>query len=481
MSYRDIRDYLAVLEQRNLLKRITRETDRSWEVACLAKWMYQAMPPDERLGLFFQNIKGSSIPVVTGALGARPETVALALQCEVDEINAKVVEGLRNPIAPKLVATAPCQEIVVTGDGAMLDMLPVVTWTPGKDKAPYITTTVVTRDYDTGVQNMGVYRTMVRDGRSVVVNLGSGRQGFRNVETWTKRNKPAPIAWIVGAEPSVQLATVANLPYGKDELEFAGGLKGEAIDQVRCRTNDLLVPAHSEIIIEGEIKPGETDDEGPFGEFAGFMGPVERRAVAHITAITHRHDPVYHGYTSQMPPSESTIIQSLVNAGVILQMIRDQVGDQSVQDVYIDTTFGGLLAHGIVAMDPQTPGHAKRVGRTIADITPLKRVTVVDTDVDIRDPSHVDWALNSRYNPHRDTVVIDDIYVPIQMDPSVRDARGNVWQGSKVVVDATQKIDSGPFSLPRKEMMMQALDVWKECGLPQFQIPKRLKLRLEKS
>ena len=322
---------------------------------------------------------------------------------------------------------------------------------------------------------------MVRDSHNVVVNLAPGRQGHRNVMTWLNKGKTAPIAWVTATEPVVHLATVANLPYGKDELEFAGGLKGQPIDLVHCKTIDLDVPAMAEIIIEGQIAPGEVDDEGPFGEFAGYMGPVEKRPVAKITAITHRKDPIFYGYTSQMPPSESTTIQSLMNAGVILQMMRDEIGDQAVHDVWIDLTFGGLLAHGVIAITPQFPGHGKRVGRTIADITTLKRVTVVDSDIDIRDHTHVDWALNSQFSPQRDTVVIDDCYVPIQMDPSVRDARGNVTPGSKLVLDATQKIDSGPFSLPPKDVMMKALDVWKDCGLPEFKIPKRAKLRVEKS
>ena len=443
--------------------------------------MYQALPVERRFGLLFQDVKGSTIPVVTAALGASPRSVALALQCEVDEINDKIVAALRNPIKPRNTHAGACQEIELLGDAASLAKLPIVTWTPGKDKGPYITTIVVTRNHDTGVQNLGVYRTMVRDDHSVVVNLSPGRQGTLNARTWTDRGKRAPIAWVIATEPAVHLATVANLPYGKDEMEFAGGLKGEPIELVRCKTIDLHVPANSEIVIEGEIAPGEMENEGPFGEFAGFMGPVEKRPVAHVTAITHRRNPLYYGYTSQMPPSESTTIQSLVNAGVILQTMRDHVGDHAVQDVYIDQTFGGLLAHVIVAITPQVPGHGKRVGRTIADITPVKRVTVVDADVDIRDPSHVDWALNSRFSPQRDTVIIDDVYVPLQIDPSVRDARGNVVQGSKIILDATQKIDSGPFSLPPKEVMMRALEVWKQCGLPEFTIPKRARLRIEKS
>ncbi|MGE0735860.1 MAG: UbiD family decarboxylase [Alphaproteobacteria bacterium] len=481
MAYRDMRDYLAALEQKGLIKRIKRESNHNWEVACLAKWMYQALPTDKRFGLYFEKIKGHSIPVITGALGAGPESVATALGVKVEEINDKVVSALRKPIKPKLVATGLCQEIVLTGRDASLAKLPIVTWTPGKDKAPYITTIVVTRDHDTGVQNMGVYRTQVRDDHSVVINLAPGRQGFRNCLTWTTKGKAAPIAWVIATEPVVHLATVANLPYGVDEMEVAGGLKGEPVDLVTCKTSDLKVPANAEIIVEGTIKPGEMDDEGPFGEFAGFMGPIDKRPVGHITAITHRKNPIYYGYTSQMPPSESTTIQSLTNAGVILQMMRDHIGEQSVHDVWIDMTFGGLLAHGVVSMTPQYPGHSKKVGRTIADITPLKRVTVVDADVDIRDPTHIEWAMNSRHHPARDTVIIDDVYFPIQMDPSVRDARGNVGQGSKVVYDATQKIDSGPFSLPPKAMMEKALGVWKECGLPEFEIPRRARLRVDKS
>jgi 2,5-furandicarboxylate decarboxylase 1 len=476
-----MRDYLAVLEQHDLLKRVTRELDRSWEIACLAKWMYQALPVERRFGLLCQNVKGSSIPVVTAALGASPRSVALALQCEVDDINDKVVAALRNPIKPRISHTGACQEIELLGEAASLAKLPIVTWTPGKDKAPYITTIVITRNHDTGVQNMGVYRTMVRDDRSVVVNLSPGRQGTHNARTWTDRGKRAPIAWVIAGEPAVHLASVANLPPGKDEMEFAGGLKGAPIELVGCKTVDLQVPANCEIVIEGEVVPGELEEEGPFGEFAGVMGPVEKRPVAHVKAITHRRNPLYYGYASQMPPSESTTIQSLVNAGVILQTMRDHVGDHAVHDVHIDQTFGGILAHVIVAITPQMPGHGKRVGRTIADIAPVKRITVVDVDVDIRDPSHVDWALNARFSPQRDTIVIDDVHVPLQIDPSVRDARGNVTQGSKIILDATQKIDPGPLSLPPKQLMMNALDVWKQCGLPEFEVPKRAKLRIEKS
>jgi len=479
--YRDMRSYLAALEQNGLLKRVSQPVDRARDIGCMVKWMYQALPMEQRFGLRFDNIVGSSIAVVTSALGASTKSVALALCCDVDEINAKIIAALRQPVKPKLVSVAPCQQVEIRGSDVSLDRLPVVTWTPGKDKAPYITTIVVTRDHDTGHQNMGVYRTMIRDNHSVLVNLAPGRQGFRNVKTWTDKGKTAPIAWVIAAEPAVHLATVANLPYGADEIELAGGMQGEAIELVTCRSHDLRVPAQSEIVIEGEIRPGEFDDEGPFGEFAGFMGPVEKRPVARINVITHRDSPLFYGLSSQMPPSESTTIQSLVNAGVILHTLRDHIGDQAVNDVAIDLTYGGLLAHGIVAMTPQYPGHGKRVGRLVADLSSLKRVTVVDADVDIRDPSHVDWALNARYSPRRDTIFIDDWYVPVQMDPSVRDPRGQIAPGSKIIVDATQKSDAGSFSLPPKAQMMETLKLWSEAGLPDLDIPRRCHLRLQNS
>jgi len=211
------------------------------------------------------------------------------------------------------------------------------------------------------------------------------------------------------------------------------------------------------------------------------MGIVERRPVARITAITHRRDPYYYGYTSQMPPSESTTIQSLTNAGVLFKNLHDDLGEISVTDVFIDQNFGGNLGHVVIAMKPSYPAHSKKVGRLVADMTSIKRVTVVDDDIDIRDSTHVDWAMNSRFNAARDTMVIDDVFVPTNVDPSVRTPGSGFSLGSKLVCDATLKLDAGAFSLPPKEIMAKALDLWKEIGLPEFEIPRRAKLRIDRS
>ncbi len=481
MAYRSMRDFIAALEQRGMLRRITREVDRGWEPACLAKWMYQALPDEQRFGLVFDKVAGSDISLATGLLGASVQGYALALGVEPDGINEKWVDAINNRVGPVEVRTAACQQVVHVGEQVRLSDLPIPVWTPGKDAGPYITTNMLTRHATTGAQGMGVYRTQVRDERSVIVNLSPGRQSFARTQSHTEQDRPAPIAWIISAEPAVHLAAVANLPYGTDEIEVAGGLVGAPIEMVRARTIDMMVPANAEIIIEGEVMPGEYAMEGPFGEFAGYMGPVGMKPVARITAITHRRDPIYYGYTSQMPPSESTVIQSLTNAGVILKMLRHDHGEMGVSDVHIDLTFGGLLAHVIVAMKTELPEDGKRIGRMVADMTALKRVTVVDADIDIRDPLHMEWAMNSRFNPARDTIIIDDVYFPMHMDPSVRPAEGKMALGSKLVLDATQKIDAGTFSLPSAEYMARALDLWKELGLPAFEVPRRARLRIDRA
>lgn len=479
MPYRDMREYLAALESAGKLRRVRREVDHTWELSCVARWMYQALSEEERFGMLFEKIKGFSIPVMTGVLGASRESYAIALETKPDLINEKWVQALRHPIPPRQVGSGPSQEVVYTGDQVDLGKIPIPIWTPGKDAAPYLSCITVSRDADTGIQNMATYRAMVKDKNHLAVNIPPARHGTMGYESYVKKGRPAPFAWVVAAEPAVHLGAVANVPYGVDEVTIAGGLKGAPVEMVKARTVDLLVPAHAEFIIECEFRPGDHGQEGPFGEFAGYMGPVGDRPVATVTAVTHRKDPIYYGYISQMPPSESTTIQSLSNSGLILKMLHD-LGYRTVRDVHIDLTYGGLLAHGIVAMKSQYPGHAKRVGRTVANETSLKRVTVVDEDVDIRDSMHMDWALNARMNPQHDILIIDNVFTSAILDPTVRVRDGETEMSSKVIIDATEKGHPGEFSIPSKELMMRALETWKEIGLPAIRVPRRTQLMLDR-
>lgn len=477
MAVRDFREFMALAERQGRLRRITKTVDPSWEPACLVKWMYHALPASERFGLLFEDVAGAKFPLASATLGASVDNYALALGVEPDGLNDIWSQALHNPLPPKVVEQAPCQEVVCLGVEASLSDLPIPVWTPGKDAGPYVTTITVTRRADNAQQNMAVYRTMVRDAHSVVLNINPGRDGYICAHTHLDQGKPAPVAWVFGTEPVIHFATVANLPTGVDEITVAGGLKGAPIELVRAKTSEILVPANAEIIIEGEILPDEMADEGPFGEFAGYMCAVTPKPLVRITAITHRKEALYYGLASQMPPSESTVIQSLSNAPLVLHLLREELGEKNVADVFIDLTYGGGLAHGIVAMQPQYPGHARKVAELLIDHTALKRITVVDEFIDIRDPQHVSWALNSHYNPSRDTTIIENAILPL--DPTARMELGGTARGSKIIVDATQGGDGGPISLPTKEFMEQALSTWREAGLPEFEIPKRVSKLLE--
>jgi UbiD family decarboxylase len=480
MASLGFRALIGVLEQKQRLRRIKPTVDRTWEPACLAKWVFQALPDEQRFGLLFESVKDSKFRLATGIIGNSRESYGTALGVDPDNINDKWLDALLHPIKPVVVKKGESQQFIVKGADVDLSALPIPVWTPGKDPAPYITTLVITKNADTGVQNMGVYRTQVADKNRVVVNLSPAGQGTRNVRTYLEKGRPAPIAWVVGADPAVLLSATARMPYGVNEAEIAGGLTGAPVEMVQASNVDLLVPANAEFIIEGEVMPGEIAKEGPFGEFAGYMGPVSDKPVAHIRAITHREDAIFYGLTSQMPPSESTIMQSLTNAGVLLKQLKYDLGEWSVVDAHIDLNFGGAMGHIVIAMEPRDPAHSKRVGCLLANMSAIKRVTVVDTDIDIRDREHVEWALNSRLDPGKDIVVVEGAQFA-HMDTSVRPVGNRPGPASKLVLDATKKLDAGPFSLPSSEYMKRALDTWKQAGLPDFEVPKRARLRFERA
>ena len=475
----DLRGFLERLDAAGKLKRVAKEIDSAWEPATLAKWMFQSLPEERRVGLIFENVKDRDFPLGIGAFMSS-EAYALALDTTPDRINEHLVAALKDTRKPIVVTDAPVQECTYTGTDIDLGRLPIPVWTPGKDAAPYITANVVTRHAATGVQNVAIYRTQVLGPREVVVNLSpGGRHGTMNWQSWAATGERAPIAWVIGPEPAVTMASVGNLPFGEDELEFAGGIAQAPIELVKCKTSDLLVPANAQMIVEGVVTD-RLHAEGPFGEFAGFMGLVADRPVVEITAITTRRNAIFYGFSSQMPPSESTVLQSLTNSGVWLKVLREDL-KEPVVDFAIDKTFGGLLGHAFVAVDTRLPLDAKRIGRLIATLAPVKAITIVDGDVDVRDPVHIEWAMNSCFLPARDTDIITDTFSVVAIDPSIRNADGTIAHGSKIVFDATQKHAHGKFSLPEKSYMDRGLVSWNEIGLPEFKNPPRTASRIARA
>ncbi|MBI3089431.1 MAG: UbiD family decarboxylase [Candidatus Tectomicrobia bacterium] len=476
MAYKDLRDYLRVLEENGKLRRVKRQVDPSWEVSCMARWIYQGFPEDRRFGLLFENVKGTSMSVGTALVGASRDVYALALGTPPEKIHDTWLRVLSQPLAPKTVASGPVHEVVIPKEKVDLSYLPVPTWTPEKDKRPCITACCITRDRDSGVQNIGTYRCQVQSKNQITFNTNPGRQGYQNYESYAVHGEPAPVAVAIGCEPAVHLATSAALPKGMDELHVAGALKGEPIEVVRGKTVDILVPAHAEIVVEGLLHPTGRMVEDGFGEFLGYMGTSADRIWFEVTAITHRRDPIYYGYISQCPPSESTMIQGQANECMAHWQLVTHFGEQTVTDVALTQTHGGMLGHAVVQMTPMYPGHAKRVGRLLAEITHFKIITVVDTGIDIRYQQHLDWVHNSLVNPATDVTIIDDCFT-FFMDPS-RDERG---MGGKLILDATHKIGHSytDLSLPPKHLMWKAYESWQDADLPAFNIPQRVERSLD--
>ena len=211
---------------------------------------------------------------------------------------------------------------------------------------------------------MGTYRCQVQSKNKVTLNTNPGRQAYQNYETYARLGKPAPVAVVICCEPAVHLATSAALPKGVDEMFIAGALKGAPVQAVRAKTVDMLVPAYDEIVIEGELHPTGRMTEDAFGEFAGYMGDVGQRPFFEVKCITHRTNPMFYGYISQHPPSESTMIQGQANECVIHKMLVDDFGETTVTDVALNQTHGGLL--GQVVINAARISHAKKVGRLVA-------------------------------------------------------------------------------------------------------------------
>src|SRR2546421_5211636 len=309
MAYRDLRDYLSTLERRGKLHHVKKEVDADWEVTAVMRRVFQRIPPASRPAMMFERFKGFSMPLVAGVLGASPEVYALSLQTTVDKIADKWADAQTKPIPPVRVNRGPVKDVVLRGDQADITKLPLCIWTRGQDPAPYVTAPcVVSKDPETGERNVGTYRLMQKGPRKYGIFLSNAwRDMYPHIMKNEKQGRPTPCAVVIGCDPPVSLTSVARVR--GDEFGVAGGLRGEPLEVVTCETNDLEVPAHAEIVVEGFIPPGVREPEGPFGEYTGYMGASGPSFVIEVTAITHRVDPIYQAFFSQMPPSESSCIR----------------------------------------------------------------------------------------------------------------------------------------------------------------------------
>jgi 4-hydroxy-3-polyprenylbenzoate decarboxylase len=471
MAYGDLREYLTLLDRRGLMKWVDKEVDKDWEITCVARKVFQR-PPHKRYALGFRKVRGHSVPVVVGTVAASRSVYAAALDIEpeVDAIISKWEKALSVPLKAELVSKGVCQEVVKKWGDADLGWFPIPTWTPEKDPAPYITAPcMITKDPETGVRNVGIYRMQVKgpDKTGVLWDLPS-QHGAIHFSKYEKAGRPMPVAVVVGVEPCILMAAAAKVPLDVDELAVAGALRGSPVPLVRCRTIDIEVPATAEIVLEGEILPGETEIEGPFGEYTGYMGGPYDLPLFHIGCITHRKDPIYQALHSQMPPSESSLLRQIPEEANIYKHLVQQLKIPGIIDIHLPES-GGSYAILWIRMKTMYPGHAQQVLSAAWTHHPAfaKWIVVTDEDVDIRDPFTREWVLSWRVEPRNDVHILPDTS-SLLLDPSAAPPDVPLWNrplSSKVLVNATKKWEYPAIALPPDKYMKRVEDSWEQYGL----------------
>jgi 4-hydroxy-3-polyprenylbenzoate decarboxylase len=455
MKYQDLRDFIAKLEQQGQLKRVRIEVDPYLEMTEICDRTLRAGGP----AILFEKPKGHTIPLL-GNLFGTPQRVAMGMG--EDKVSAlrevgKLLAFLKEPdppkgfrdawqklplfkkvldMAPKQISRPACQENVIEGAEVDLARLPIQTCWP-EDAGPLITWgLVITKGPLKNRQNLGIYRQQVIACNKVIMRWLSHRGGALDFRDWTQVNpgQRFPIAVALGADPATILGAVTPVPDTLSEYAFAGLLRGARTELAPCLGNELQVPARAEFVLEGYIEPGETALEGPFGDHTGYYNEVETFPVFTIERITHRDNPIYHSTYTGRPPDEPSILGVALNE-VFVPILQKQFPE--IVDFYLPPE-GCSYRLAVVGIKKQYPGHAKRimlgVWSFLRQFMYTKFVLVVDDDVNTRDWKDVIWAMTTRMDPVRDTVMIEN--TPIDYLDFASPIAG---LGSKMGWDATTK------------------------------------------
>jgi 4-hydroxy-3-polyprenylbenzoate decarboxylase len=487
VNYADLRGFLQRLETLGELKRIAVEVDPCLEMTEICDRVLKADGP----ALLFEKPKGYSMPVL-GNLFGTPRRVALGMGREsveqlreLGQLLAYLKEpeppkGLRDAweklpllkqvlsMEPRRVRSAPCQEAVVEGDAVDLAALPIQTCWPG-DAGRLITWGLtVTRGPQKKRQNLGIYRQQVIGRNKLIMRWLAHRGGALDYRdhTLTNPREPFPVAVALGADPATMLGAVTPVPDTLSEYQFAGLLRGAKTEIVKCTLHELLVPASSEIVLEGYLYPGETAMEGPFGDHTGYYNERERFPVFTIERITMRRDPIYHSTYTGKPPDEPAVLGVALNE-IFVPLLAKQFPE--IVDFYLPPE-GCSYRIACVSMKKQYPGHAKRVmfgiWSFLRQFMYTKFIIVTDDDVNVRDWKEVIWALSTRVDPRRDTLIADA--TPIDYLDFASPVGG---LGSKMGIDATNK---WPQETDREwgrpiamsdEIKARVDAMWKDLGL----------------
>ena len=473
MVYADLHQYLQALEDRDLLRRIRVEVDPEWEIAAVSRVAFRRFPPDTRPALLFEKVKGKEMPVVVGAVGASSAVYATALGISPDnplqEVSELWARAIDNPLPTVRVESGPCKDVILGQEELDIFRLPHPMWTPEHDPGYFITAPlVITKDPETGAQNVGTYRMQLRERAKTSIQIGSSHHGMRHVRKHEALGMDTPVAVVIGADPTVALVSATSIPFGVEELAVAGALRGAPLEVVRCETVDLEVPATAEIVIEGVIPAGVRQDEGPFGEHPGYMGnPVEDQPVVRIQCMTHRKDAIYQAFLSQKPPSESSRLRSIGRESSIYSHLKKYLG-MDVVDVHLRES-GGASHYLIISLRNPKPGEAWEAVWGAWSLLPnyCKFTIVVDEDINIRDPFEVEWAMSFRVTPDKDIHIVRNVPA-LGSDPSVAPwgvPKNQRKISSKVLIDATKKHLFPPEALPSKKHLQLVEQDWERYGL----------------
>jgi len=480
MAYADLREFIADLDARGQLHRVSAPVDANLEITAIVDRVVKRGGP----GLVFQHVQGSSVPVAINLFGS-DERMKLALGVsDYTEITSRIEDLIQPDIPaglvakvkkipqllqiagfpPKIVRSGACQDVVRTDDLSLRE-LPILQCWPG-DGGKYITLgLVITRHPETGQRNVGIYRLQVYDDRRTGMHIHPFHDGAVILREYARRKEKMPVAVAIGTDPAVTYAASSPLPNAIDEFLFAGFLRNSPVELVKCRTVDLEVPATAEFVLEGYVDPSTVRIEGPFGDHTGFYSPAQVFPVFELTAITHRRDPIYQSIVVGVPPMEDTYL-GWATERIFLPLVR--VLQPEIVDYHMPA-FGVFHNFLVVSIRKQYPYQARKVICGLWGMGQMmlsKFIVVVDEDVNVHNLDEVMFHLAANVDPRRDTFTVEG---PLDI---LDHAAPQCGAGSKMGIDATRKLSEEGHARPWPEKIQMPEDIinrirtrWKDYGL----------------
>ncbi|OLO25218.1 hypothetical protein BTR23_25200 [Alkalihalophilus pseudofirmus] len=475
--YSDFRSYIDALDSEGLVTHVYDPINKDTEMIPLVRLQFRGLEESKRKTFLFHNVIGSGGKVYEGkvVVGALAASRSVYHKAVGGDVSATWKRALENHIKPVTVETGPVKECIIKGEeldsGHGIDLFPHPISTPGYDPAPFLTSPYwVTKDPETGIYNVGTYRGMLKENNRVGLQMDTPLQHIAiHLEKARKLGlKTLEAAVVLGAVPAIGLASVTKLPFGVSEYDVAGGIMGKPVELVPCETIDLEVPHNAEIVLEGEIDLTELEEEGPFGEASGYMGPRGLSPYMKIKAITHRKNPVYQAFISEFPPSESTLMRKMGFENVYTNFLQNSCKISSVKKVAFHE-MGTCNMTLVIQMDSPAPGQAMQALYAATSYEPSmgKIIIAVDSDVDPEDMDSVIWALSFSMQPSRDVQIIKG-KLP-RLDPS-SNSINDTSECSALLIDATRPYDYPPTSLPSQKYMEDAVVMWEKLGLPKLDL-----------